>query len=468
MSKLQPGCIFLDVKLQLFASLFLAISTIQGAALSDHLKLALKSEVDFGHVVKGVQSESGREIDMLPLNRNIVTIGTQAKFNENWSLEAGFRNILWWPFGGTGDMPHERIVRVESQLSIARMTGHFGSLTLDAGYFTHKNNRDARNLGEYLHRSGTYPGYLVTTEDWQLMNEASPQFYGVRASYTQAEGRVKHDLTFFLETEVNPVGDISPGYEISLNFGLLDLGGGVALNHYLSFHPSQLQPNTSDDKNVYVEVAPFQPASGPPTAAYAGPLSDAPFAVKEAVAADSLQIITLRKSRWTHEGIKLMGRAALNLGGFLPEGLLGPDDLRLFTEVAVLGWENHPYFYESRQDRMPIMVGFNLPTFKLLDLLSVQVERYTSPHNSSAYYSDLSLPIWKERLDENGSKVQIAEDDWKWSVFAKKRVNRLFAVYLQVANDHLRTLRYDQVKSESSLTQAPSHWYYLAKLEFGI
>jgi hypothetical protein len=362
-------------------------------------------------------------------------------------------------------MTHERIVRVEPGISVLKIRGQFnetGSLKgfFEAGYFAYKYNEDAINLGEYLHRSNTYPGVLFTTENWQFMNGATSNNYGIHTQLSHLDGMITQDLTFFMETEATPVGDFSPGYELNFNFGFLELGGGFVLNHFLSYKPSKLRPK--DNKNRYVEIdTTVITADRDTVPSYQGPFTGLSYSTQDAIDEDST-IIPVASSRWTIKGIKLMGLFALDFGSFFPEGVLSPRDLRLFAEVAVLGLENQPYFYEDIIERIPIMVGFNFPTFKFLELLCFQVERYTTPYKNFVEFNTISLPIWKEENE------RVTRDDWKWSVYAKKSINSLFNLHIQVANDHIRSLKYDVIKSDIPLTLTPDHWYYLVKFEFGI
>ena len=42
--------------------------------------------------------------------------------------------------------------------------------------------------------------------------------------------------------------------------------------------------------------------------------------------------------------------------------------------MALIGVKNYPGWYSERpEERMPIMAGFNFPTFKILDVLSIEV-----------------------------------------------------------------------------------------------
>ena len=56
-------------------------------------------------------------------------------------------------------------------------------------------------------------------------------------------------------------------------------------------------------------------------------------------------------------------------------------------------------------------------------------------------------------------------DDWKWSVNARKRVNRLLTVHAQAASDHLRLPAFNLNPTPTDLTQGPKDWYYLIRLE---
>ena len=86
------------------------------------------------------------------------------------------------------------------------------------------------------------------------------------------------------------------------------------------------------------------------------------------------------RERLTFKGIKVMGRASVDFKPmFGLENALGAPDLKLFGEVAVLGIENQGYYYDDVTTRIPIMLGVNLPTFRMLDFLSFQVEYYKNP-----------------------------------------------------------------------------------------
>lgn len=425
-------------------------------------KLTVKSFIDYGHLVSGDNpygpgASEDAHPSMLPLNRAGVTFLQEAALNR-FDVSVGLTGLVWWPYGQGVTNSDERVMNVKPMIPIARARWQFGDPAstggaFQVGTFNYKYNPDARDLGEYLYRSGTYPGFLWTTEGWLLMNRAANYSHGVLLTVTQMGGKLKHNFSLFMENQYFPVGDFSPGYDFSVTSKWFEVGGGAVLNHYLSTHPSRLTPKI--DQNTYIT----------------GHVKDSAGAVKEiswvsgAPPPNDSIIDTVKTGHWTFKGIKLMGRAALNLGSLLPENIRGPEDLRLFTEVAVLGVEDYPVYYSKMSRRIPVMVGINLPTARLLDVFSVQVEYYKSLYNDIEQFNagTPSLPIWKTDYGD-----EITRDDWKWSIYGKKTINKLMTIYAQAADDHFRLTSGPRTLKVSSipLTSTPSDWYYLVRLEF--
>jgi hypothetical protein len=161
-----------------------------------------------------------------------------------------------------------------------------------------------------------------------------------------------------------------------------------------------------------------------------------------------------------------MARAALNLGHLLPEDSRSPEDLRVYAEAALLGVKDYPLYYEKKAERIPIMFGVNLPTFKLLDVLAVQGELYRSPYSDGTKFVREAFPIWQTgTVDSSKAKA----DDFKWSVHARKALNKSFTVYAQAASDHFRLTDAAFNTSNIPLTNRWNHdWYYLFRLEFNL
>jgi hypothetical protein len=462
------------------AALLLLGATPAFSADSDSVRtrLTLRTFTDFGHIVSGTNSfpapGAPADISMQPLNRASF-LAIQEISSGNFDVSAGLSGLLWWPYGGGITDADERAMQTRVSIPVARARWRFGDPATSGAYFmvgtfSHKYNPDAKNLGEYLYRSGAYPGYLFTTEGWLLMNRASHYSHGAMFSVTQLDGALRHNLSLLMQTTYYPVGDFSPGYDVSYKSKWVELGGGAVFHHYLPLRPSALVPK--EGENTLIRMPTGTDSLGD-TTWYVGPNFDN-------VNLNDPGVETLH--RWTHKGIKVMGRGALNLNHLLPAESRNPEDLRVFAEVAVLGWENQPLYYEERSERMPVMFGMNVPTFKLLDVLTVQGEYYKAPFNDIDRYNSASLPVWEGNfqrddfgallLDDEGKVIPTREhdDDWKWSVYAKKTVNRIMTVHAQAASDHLRLMSGPRQLTASPvpLTSTPKEWYYLIRLEFAL
>lgn len=424
--------------------------------------------LEYGHLWSGnyrratSNGTTTESLDLVSLNRNIVSLNYQAQASESWGYAIGLKGILWWPFATEIGEPGTRTVRVEPHISVLKARWDFGAAQgasfLEFGFLPYKYNRDAANLGEYLYRSGTYPGDVVTTDGYQFMDHAYYDAYGVHARVSTLDGLLIHDFNLFAEGFVQPIGDLTPAYEVGLKAGILEIGAGAAYNRGISYRPSKTRP--MDESNLYIEVQ-ADPVKG--YAYYKGPYLGAPSAVKDDPAKPYAIL-----HRWTQRGVKVMARAAVDLGGIIPEGLKSPEDLRVFAEAAVLGLENQPYYYENVAQRIPVMAGLNVPTFRALDLLSAQVEYYDARFNNVSQADRLSVPIWTVANYATRDLDTYTPSKWRWSVYGRKELNRLLDLHFQVASDHLRLRNVLSTRSDYDLTASPKNWYYLLKLEMGL
>ena len=170
-------------------------------------------------------------------------------------------------------------------------------------------------------------------------------------------------------------------------------------------------------------------------------------------------------------GTKLMARFSVDpkaLFHFASLGgrAFGQSDLKLYGETALLGVQDYPDFYDDAFRRMPVMLGFNLPMFGVLDYLSVEGEYYASRNSSDTrgaafgggwvpWQSDTDLESYRDR------------DDWKWSVNAARTLFGGLQLSGQVANDHLRlggTHDIPWIGREALRT--PKDWYWTCKLAY--
>lgn len=320
-------------------------------------------------------------------------------------------------------------------------------LSLSGGYFPYSYNPDVKNLGLYLMRGPVYPGILLSGFETKHTRPAANTL-GLRLNHKL--GGFEHDLIFNSETETFPLFDISPAYIASMKLGSgFRFGAGVNMLHLISVDKRLTSPDTlaSDGSDAGNNGDPFSRTN----------------IYVDTSAKDTTFI--------SFAGTKVMANFSFDPKAFFPQGILGPEDLKLYAEIAVIGLNTtEPYkaLYGDLKRRMPVMVGLNLPAFKLLDHLSLEVEWYSAQikddlsrfqASTGNFYSPIPVP--------NTAKLNLARDDWKWSLHAERKVGQI-RFSAQVANDHSRpggTLT--SPSSEwSAYFVTPQDWYWMAKLGF--
>jgi hypothetical protein len=187
---------------------------------------------------------------------------------------------------------------------------------------------------------------------------------------------------------------------------------------------------------------------------------------------DSTQAASYSREKISNKAINVMARFTADLTTLftLPEAW-GP--FRVYGEIAVLGLEGQPVYYEKMTDRMPVMLGVNIPTFGLLDLLSVEGEYCRNPYPNSNYFAVYGAqPVLKpDGLNEDLKifrRPSQHSDDVNWSVQATRSLIGGVQLKVQVANDHMRLLDWQpDYETYDAVVSARNDWYYLAHLQWG-
>ena len=156
-------------------------------------------------------------------------------------------------------------------------------------------------------------------------------------------------------------------------------------------------------------------------------------------------------SFYTFKGAKIMAMASIDLKKLVPSEDFGKEDLRLYGEAAILGLKNYPrnlnggISYDSILERIPVMIGLNVPAFKFLDMLSVEAEYFKCPYpNDIGVITDRGIPIPGQPGETGVTNFRdssvYAKDNWKWSIYATKTFAKNYTATAQIASDHLRPL----------------------------
>jgi hypothetical protein len=111
------------------------------------------------------------------------------------------------------------------------------------------------------------------------------------------------------------------------------------------------------------------------------------------------------------------------------------------------------------------MIGFNIPSFKLLDVFAMELEYLNNdyPNNFAApFEAGDPLPIM-------GDAPVIQHDKLKWSFYAKKSIGSHFFVVGQVARDHEIPLSNSLASSMQDRTDVlvrHGDWWWTLKTQF--
>jgi hypothetical protein len=476
-------------------ALSLSLAALAAAAAS--LPAAEKPQITirgFGWVQAGM---IGNVTDTLRFNYNhnwMQTAATQitvdAIFDDRWDGSLGIGAGQEHPMQGSTQDARALKVNIATYITQASFTytaGERGHSPFAAtfGYFPYNYNPDVKNLGLYLLRGPVYPGALVsgfeTKETLPIAN-----FLGTRLH--SSLGNTSQDLIFSSETENKPLFDFSLAYIIRQRLGdAFSIGAGVNFYHLLPMYGWATNPRDKDlftftDSNAVVDPI------------------DRQYFYVDPVGHDTTWM--------SHQGTKLDAFFRFDPKPFLNSSLFGANDLVFYGEAALVGVKNYKGIYADRMKRIPIMGGFNLPAFGLLDNLSLEVEYYASPYKNdltelTTSYSPTpvsnrtnkfrpdtlavgtvlasgdTLKAQRVVVKQVGGKVfedvpwedpydvaNMHKDDWKWSLHAAKTVMGHIRISGQVANDHFRPVGTGTTPTYFSIFSTPADWYWMAKLTY--
>jgi hypothetical protein len=405
------------------------------------------------------------KIDHVWTEDALIWAGFEATYHDNFKmfLELGTKLYFSYPQEGTTNRytkNNRQDVFLEKAYSQYKIGNTDKPLLLwQVGYFDFKYNPYVRNLGEYMFRTGTYPIYFDMGFD-------NPQQHllGLHLQSNVLES-IKFDALFVSATSYPTMNwslAFLGSYDVA-NMHIIDIGGGIDFAHLF---------------DVYTRHAFLQRLGGDPTEPHLA-LNDAYVDANGDTA------------YYTFKGTKLMGRISFDPKPILNLGIFGKEDLKLYAEVDIIGLKSYPDSavliggqaqadssgkpikklaapsYNKLLEKMPIVVGVNIPTFKALDILNFELEWF-----GAKYYNDASgvlnqgsapLPYGVDNPDL--TRKYPVKSHWKWSVYAKRSFfGGHFSLVGQVARDHMRlqTAAYDNELYNELLIE-PQDWWWTFK-----
>jgi hypothetical protein len=443
-------------------------ASLVGAADVDvkHEPTRIGAWIDAGQIHSG-EVDFDAKVKNQVLTRSKVSLTQVATVNQNLTLTGAVGGLFFYSLPAEPSAPHTRLTKFTAVLEEASARFVAGDVEKPwmenkVGLFFEKYNPDAKNLGEYLFRSGTYPGYLQTG-GWYIVNNAGYFLQGLRTSLNLLDGKLRPEFLLFMERDWEPTFDLTPAFMLTYKAGsVFEAGAGLAINHLIAAKPSATNPKDRSDRRAAWAVS---PTSGKDTLLTTTQIND------------TLAVPGL--NYYTFQGTKVVARASFNPQALIQSELLNPEDLKIYAEMAVLGVKNYPIYYDKIAKRMPIMLGLNLPTFKLLDQMAFEVEYYDSDFPNSledVYQRTLPIPgsiggvgtaNRQDYIDSLGTQRKM-RDKVKWSFWATKEVTPGFGLTLQVASDHFRPIDFNLKPTYEPVTKNWNDWYYMVRMNFGI
>jgi hypothetical protein len=397
--------------------------------------------MDVGIVVKGYDKNVG-DIERVEYERIFLRIGLSAFLGENTKFLGSMevKTFNEFPrqalYGATRRFYYYYYVH---QAELTRCFNDFYAvdnlqLNVGGGYFPYKYNGSVTNLGEYLFRSTAYPQTLITEFDMPWARLAG--LYA-RFAYDGGIHRAYGDILATSNTEWMAIGDVNLTLIASYSFArLFEIGAGAQLGSIISVDPKATTP--ASDETRYL--------NGTDTSRY-----------------------------YTFRGTKVMSRFSFDPKKLLPRiDMFGEHDLKIYGEAALLGVRNYgvalhsPVWYNSILERIPVMLGFNLPACRILDVLSVEGEWWGNRYpNSMEGIVTNGLPLPFLQGTKTVDSMKYKNDNLKWSVFGAKTFARYFRASFQAASDHMRTFAWDWQRQdwEESL-HGLDKWYFVVR--FGL
>lgn len=348
---------------------------------------------------------------------------------------------------------------------------------INGGKWHHKYNPEVRNLGEYLFRASPYPTYYITKFD----DPTYPLLGLMLTSKLNTDVfKPKLDLMLTSETAKYPMQDWSLSGILTMNFSggygdFLGLGAGICFDRLFPKDPNFTTPTKwqAGSENVYDADTLFDTLKDDQGNPIIDPGTGLPF----------VEQIPHNEKHYTFGGTKAAFRLTFDPKGFFPwDNIFGEEDLKIYAELGILGFKNYPdienpedtsdYFssyYAFRKYRMPFMVGFHFPAFKILDVFAIELEWFDNPYILG--YEAAIKQGWPKPVDRDVNHTK-----FYYTFYAKKTLGP-FKFIAQVARDHMRPVvlnfNYTEwndvlVESKESSKDDKPHWWWGAKIEFGI
>ena len=158
-----------------------------------HVALNFVGDVDIGQLVR--YQWRGIDLDHAWLQRTKICLSGSTKINDKTSIAFGIQGLSWYEtYDKFSNNPfvipdqYYTFIIDHSEL-IYSLNRH---LSIDFGVINYKYDPEVRNLGEYLFRSGCYPGFLIGDFDYP-----EARMTGILLHNTLFDGKLKSGFSSY-------------------------------------------------------------------------------------------------------------------------------------------------------------------------------------------------------------------------------------------------------------------------------
>jgi hypothetical protein len=389
----------------------------------------------FGQIERGVYGDDyTRESSFshLWVNTSLIHLAVSSDATDWFTTKLAIEMYADFPLKGSNAMDKSSYFRTyKAYLASAEGIAHWdfdqsilSSLKVESGLFPYTFNSQVKNLGNYMYRSTIHPVSIQTKVDYPWAD-----LLGVRAEAGLLENKIKVEAILSSEFIYVPFFDFTPAVALFYSPNkIIDVGGAIALHHLIQADCALLPDSVG--------------------------------------------------KKW--QGTKIDARAIFDpkpiFGGL---SFMGENEGKIYTEVALLGLKdtievdtsgsNGMFPQNSLLHRMPFMIGFNVPTCKMLDGFAVELEWFNSPYMNDWFgLFDQQKAQARQPTSIEAWDNYINKDNFKWSLHLDKIIGKFEARSI-IGSDHaIYRLVNQSVGNFEQTMKKKGDWQWMVELRFNL
>jgi hypothetical protein len=425
----------------------------------------------FGQVVSGVYGDEWAHptttFEHYWSNITLTHLHISSDVTDWFSTELGFEISVRHYFKGCCAMNNASYWRdYEPYLTSVASTMHWDfrnrmlrSLRIASGLIPYTINPTVKTLGNYLFRSTVHPPSVQNKLDYPWAD-----FIGVITEVGLFDNKVTVSAMLASEFVYIPFFDLTPAFALFYKpNNIIDIGGAVAFSHAIPI----------DERSNIHEVVTRHRYDGNGQI-----ISDYLDTINTDFHATKLNLRAIFDPKPLFGGMNFLGKSQLNI--YAEIAFLGLKDslevdtsslarLRSYDPTDSLGLNDLVFPENSIIHRMPFMIGINLPTWKLLDLLSVEFEWFFSPYANDWFglFDNMELEARQPSSLEQWDNY-INKDNFKWAINIRKSFGK-FETRALFSSDHtIYRMGNRQTGNFEQTMKRPKDWHWFVELRYNL